>query len=103
MADVKRTTPTRKTAHPTLVARPATAARRTLEELAAMGGGEVAYVRSFRAADLRHLFPQTAELHPSVRLFALFGADGAPLMLADSREAIISGAWQHDLDVTVLH
>jgi hypothetical protein len=103
MADVKRTTPTRKPAHPTLVPKPNADVRRTLAELAAMGGGEVAYIRAFRAAELRHLFPQTAELHPSVRLFALFGADGAPLMLADSRDAIMSGAWQHDLDVTVLH
>lgn len=106
MADVKRTTQTRskRAATPaSLVATHRDKARKSLEDLAAMGGGEVAYIRAFRAAELRHIFPQSAELHPSVRLFALFGADGAPLMLADSREALISGAWQHDLAVTVLH
>ena len=68
-----------------------------------MGGGEIAYMRRFKAADLRKLFPQTAELHPSVQLFALFAADGSPLMLADSREAVISGAWQNDLAMIALH
>ncbi len=111
MAEMKRTTQTKKTVeagHPPLAAKShgtdaAAEARRMLEALAAMGGGELAYIRAFRAAELRHLFPQSAELHPSVQLFALFGADGTPLMLADSRDAVISGAWQNDLSMATLH
>lgn len=106
MADVKRTTQTRTgatPAHAPLVAKPQDRTLSPAAELAAMGGGEVAYIRAFRASELRHLFPQSAELHPSVRLYALFGADGAPLMLADSRDAVIAGAWQHELAIAVLH
>lgn len=77
--------------------------RQALEELMAMGDGETAYLRKFRAGELRKLFPQTAELHPSVELFALFGADGTPLILADTRDAVLSGAWDHKLTLSALH
>ncbi|WP_284178293.1 DUF1150 family protein [Rhabdaerophilum sp. SD176] len=107
MAEMKRTTPPKKNASP---ARPPLALKpqapepaRTPEALAAMGDGELAYMRAFRAAELRHLFPQTEKVHPSVQLFALFAADGSPLMLADSRELVISGAWQNDLDMATVH
>lgn len=82
---------------------PESAARRALEELMAMGDGETAYLRKFRAGELRKMFPQTAELHPSVELFALFGADGTPLILADTRDAVLSGAWDHKLTLSALH
>ena len=75
----------------------------TPEALAEMGGGEIAYIRSFRAGDMRHMFPQIAELHPSVQLFALFSADGTPLLIADSRDAVVSGAWNHELGIAVVH
>lgn len=110
MAELKRTTSTKKSvsrAAPALVVKkpdPVEEARAaTQETLAAMGDGELAYVRAFRAAELKHIFPQSADLHPSVQLYALFGADGSPLMLADSRDAVLSGAWQHDLNMATLH
>lgn len=111
MAEMKRNTHSKKTAetgHPPLAVKPAVTdqraeALRALEALAAMGGGELAYMRAFRAAELRDIFPQSAELHPSVQLYALFGADGTPLMLADSRDAVISGAWQNDLAMATVH
>ena len=107
MAEMKRTTHPKKTAnpaHPPLAVKPQTPEpARTPEALAAMGGGEVAYIRAFRAAELRHLFPQTENVHPSVQLYGLFAADGAPLMLADSRDLVISGAWQNDLDMATVH
>jgi hypothetical protein len=77
--------------------------RQAIEGLAKSGGGEIAYLREFFAAELREMFPQTADLHPSVRLFALFGADGTPLMLADSRDAVISGAWNNELTLIKVH
>ena len=99
------TTPSSSTTPPALANEHPSVAeiQRILGELSAMGSGEVAYMRKFRAADLHAIFPQTAELHPSVQLYALFGADGAPLMLADSREAIVSGAWQNDLAMIALN
>lgn len=79
------------------------AAKRSPEELMAMGDGETAYLRKFRAGDLRKMFPQTAELHASVELFALFGANGTPLILADTRDAVLSGAWEHSLTLSSVH
>lgn len=105
MAEMKRTTPPKKSAnpaHPPLAAKAPEPAR-TPEALAAMGDGELAYMRAFRASEVRHLFPQTEKVHPSVQLYALFAADGSPLMLADSRELVISGAWQNDLDMATVH
>ena len=77
--------------------------QQTLAALAAMGDGEVAYMRSFRAAELQHIFPQAAELHPAMQLHALFAADGTPLVLSDSREAVLSGAWQNELSMIAVH
>ena len=77
--------------------------QQTLAALAAMGDGEVAYMRSFRADEMQHLFPQAAELHPAMQLHALFAADGTPLVLSDSREAVLSGAWQNELSMISVH
>ncbi|MFY8112716.1 MAG: DUF1150 family protein [Rhabdaerophilum sp.] len=107
MAEMKRTTPPKKAAnpaHPSLAVKPqAKGPAPTPEALAAMGGGELAYMRAFRAAEIRHLFPQTENVHPSVQLYGLFAADGSPLMLADSRDLVISGAWQNDLEMATVH
>jgi hypothetical protein len=107
MAELKRTTHSKKPtnpAHPLPGVKPqAPEPSLTLEALAAMGDGELAYIRAFRAAEARHLFPQTENIHPSVQLYGLFAADGSPLMLADSRELVISGAWQNDLSMATVH
>lgn len=76
---------------------------RTAEALAAMGHGEIAYVKTFRAGEMKHMFPQIAELHNAVQLFALFSHDGTPLMIADSRNAVINSAWGHELGIAVVH
>lgn len=81
----------------------APAPERTAEALAAMGNGEVAYIKAFRAGDMKQMFPQIADLHNSVQLYALFSHDGTPLMIADSRDAIVNGAWNHDLGIAVVH
>lgn len=79
------------------------AVERSLADLAAMGEGQVAYLRAFRAGELAGIFPQVAELHPALQLFALFGADGTPLMLADSREAVTAAAFNHELELARVH
>ena len=38
-----------------------------------------------------------------MQLYGLFAADGTPLMLADSHESVVSGAWQNDLAMATLH
>ena len=72
-------------------------------ELAALGEGQVAYVKPMRSDEVRRLFPQVPQLAPGLQLFALLSASGAPIMLTDSRDAAVANAWQHDLETVSLH
>ena len=74
-----------------------------LADLAVLGKGHVAYVKPIRSDDVRQLFPQAPELAPGLELFALLSASGAPIMLADSRDAAVANAWAHDLQTVSLH
>ncbi|MBX9619043.1 DUF1150 family protein [Candidatus Raskinella chloraquaticus] len=70
---------------------------------ATLGEGRLAYVRTLLAEEVPNLFPQAPRLQPGLRLFALFSADGTPIMLTDTREAALANAWQHDLVTLSLH
>ena len=72
-------------------------------QLAALGEGQVAYVRPVRSDEVRRLFPQAPQMAPGLQLFALLSASGAPIMLTDSRDAAVANAWQHDLETVPLH
>lgn len=73
------------------------------ETLAGLGGGQVAYVRSLKADEARSLFPSMPPVAPGLELWALLAADGSPIMLADSREAIVMNARENDLEAVSLH
>jgi hypothetical protein len=72
-------------------------------ELAALGEGQVAYVKPLRSDEVRRLFPQVPQLAPGLQLFALLSASGTPIVLTDSRDAAVANAWQHDLETVSLH
>jgi hypothetical protein len=74
-----------------------------LADLAALGQGQVAYVKAVRSDDVRRLFPQAPEIQSGLQLFALLSASGEPIMLTDSRDAAIANAWAHDLETVSLH
>lgn len=73
------------------------------QELAALGGGQVAYVKAMSSEDVNRLYPNAPALQPGMQLFALLSADGSPIMLTDSRDAAIAGAWQNELSTVSLH
>jgi hypothetical protein len=73
------------------------------EALAAIGGGKIAYVKAIRSEDLSTLFPQAPRLAPGLQLFALHAADGSPIMVADTREAAVANAWDHELETVSVH
>ncbi len=52
---------------------------------------------------MRRLFPQAPALTPGLDLFALLSASGAPIMLADSRDAVLANALAQDLQPVSLH
>lgn len=72
-------------------------------ELAALGEGHIAYVRPVRSHEVKRLFPQAPDIGPGVDLFALLSANGTPILLADSRDAIVANAAANDLHTVSLH
>jgi hypothetical protein len=75
----------------------------TPEELAQLGDGEIAYVKTIRSEDVHALFPQAPEIAPGLKLFALHAADGTPIMLTDSREAALANAMSQQLETVSVH
>jgi hypothetical protein len=75
----------------------------SLDSLATLGEGHIAYVRQIRSEDVPDLFPQAPRIAPGLKLFALHAADGTPIMLTDSREAAIANAWSHELQAVSVH
>ncbi|HYP58155.1 MAG TPA: DUF1150 domain-containing protein [Beijerinckia sp.] len=75
----------------------------TDEQLASLGGGQVAYVKPLRSDEVNRLFPQAPALKPGVQLFALLAADGTPILLTDSRDVAVANALQHELEMVSVH
>lgn len=72
-------------------------------DLAALGEGQVAYVKPLLSEEIARLFPQAPQIQPGLRLFALLSASGAPILLANSRDAAVANAWANDLETVSLH
>jgi hypothetical protein len=70
---------------------------------AALGGGEIAYLKPILSEHVRAIFPQAPELQPGMQLWALLSANGQPIMLTDSKAAAIAGAHQNDLETVSVH
>jgi len=75
----------------------------TAEQFAQLGDGVIAYVRPLLSQDAQRLFPQAPHIQPGLKLFALLGADGTPIMLTDSRDAALANAWQNELQTVSVH
>ena len=73
------------------------------ENLADLGGGRIAYMRPMRSEEVKTLFPNVPPIAPGLDLWALLAADGTPIMLADSREAVVMNARENDLETVSLH
>lgn len=73
------------------------------ENFADLGGGSIAYVRPMSSDEIKSLFPNTPPLESGLDLWALLGADGTPIMLADSRDAVVMNAHENDLETVSLH
>src|SRR5207245_8186520 len=67
--------------------------RVSVEALAHLGEGHIAYVKQVRSEDVPGLFPQAPKIAPGLKLFALHAADGTPIMMTESSEAAIANDW----------
>ena len=77
----------------------------TSAEFAALGEGQLAYVRPIRSEDVARVFPQAdaSDLKSGLQLFVLLSADGSPILLTDSRDSATANAWAHDLSPVSVH
>jgi hypothetical protein len=75
----------------------------TEAQLAHLGEGHVAYLREMASEDLIGKFPGLPQIAPGLKLWALFAADGRPILLTDERDSALAGAMQNDLTPVSLH
>lgn len=75
----------------------------TADEFAALGAGRIVFRRQMAAGALARIVPQ-AGVAPSEQLLELvMSADGAPVMVADSREAVDDWIDSHEVRLATLH
>lgn len=69
----------------------------TDKEFASLGAGEVGYIRKMKSEDLTARFPSLSQIAPGLDVWALFSADGTPIILSDQRAAVLAGASDNEL------
>lgn len=72
-------------------------------ELARLGGGEIAYIKTLSPDDAHRMFPMVDGLPKGINLFSLHAADGTPLALTDTLQAAIGHAQEGELSIASLH
>lgn len=72
-------------------------------DLALMGAGKVGYIRKMSSEEVTARFPQAPALDPGLELWALFGADGTPILLTDNRSSTFYKAAEDELKTVSLH
>jgi hypothetical protein len=75
----------------------------SVSELAHLGAGKIGYIRKISPSDVERCFPEAPELDPGLDLWALFGADGTPILLTDNRSSTFFKAAEDDLKTVTLH
>lgn len=84
-------------------ARPVIAPVMSEIELARLGGGQVAYIKTMSSDEALAMFPAIEDLPRGINLFALHAADGTPIALTDTRQAALSHAMDGELEIASLH
>ena len=75
----------------------------TETQFAHLGEGVVAYMREIGSDELMGRFPGIPYLTPGTKLWALFAANGQPILLTDARAGALAGALENDLTPVSLH
>jgi len=73
------------------------------KDFAALGDGQIAYIKKLSQDEARRMFPAVDDLPTGISLFALQSADGTPIALTDSRQAAVGHALGDELDVASVH
>jgi len=68
-----------------------------MQELAELGNDGIAYMREISSDEIMEKFPGTEALQSGETYWALFAADGTPLVLADDQQHVSNEAFLSDL------
>ena len=72
-------------------------------DLAKLGGGHVAYIKTLTSDEAQRMFPAVNELPSGINLYALHAADGTPIALTDTKQAALSHAMDGELSIASIH
>ncbi|MCB1507647.1 MAG: DUF1150 family protein [Hyphomicrobiaceae bacterium] len=72
------------------------------DEGPAISAGNPGYMKKMRSEALAALMPDS-EVPPGIELWTLFGSDGEPIVVSESRDALIGHAFQNALATASLH
>lgn len=75
----------------------------TADQFAALGAGDIVFWRQMNAGDLAEFVPQASMAPAEQMLELLVSADGVPVLIADSRDAIQDWIDGHEVGVATLH
>jgi hypothetical protein len=75
----------------------------TADQFAHLGEGALAYLRKVTSDELKGRFPGMPDIAPGVELWALFAANGQPILLTDERDSAIGAAVQNQLTPVSIH
>lgn len=72
-------------------------------EFAALGDGEIAYIKALSPEEARTMYPQLKGLPEGITIFAVHAADGTPLALTDTHFAAVENAKEQHLVPVSVH
>ena len=75
----------------------------TADQFAHLGEGALAYLKKVKSEELKGRFPGMPEIAPGLELWALFAANGQPILLTDERDSALGAAMQNDLTAVSIH
>ena len=73
------------------------------EQLATLGANRVACIKAIRSEEVAFLCADAPMLPAGHCVFVLHAADGTPILLADSREAVLADAASQEIETVSLH
>jgi len=73
------------------------------EAFTTLGNESLAYVRAVRSENVGFLSAEAPLLQPGTIVFVLHAADGSPLAIGESIEAVVADAASHQLDTVSVH
>jgi hypothetical protein len=72
-------------------------------DLAALGGGRIAYIKIMSSDEARRMYPAVDGVPTGINLYALQAADGTPIALTDTLHAAIGHAMGDELELASVH